>query len=289
MTDTTLHALTLLCRQAAKAILEVRQQAMQNPQAKQDTSPVTLADLRADAVIRAGLANGIAAPGDHVLTEETWQEGAMPTRGRVWVVDPLDGTEDFVAGRPDYAVQIGLIKDGVPLYGVVCQPATGLVWRGHHTGDPATSRCERVEPDDTVHPLRLPESGPLPGPPRIAVSVSHPSAVVDAVVAGLGGVGVPMGSVGLKIGAIVDGRVDAYVTGSRHIKVWDTGGPAAILLAAGGAVTSLAQRPLCFTGAVAHDDGVCAWSMPARAALLDGLRLAISHYRDAVDATGQNR
>ncbi|MDP2344981.1 MAG: 3'(2'),5'-bisphosphate nucleotidase CysQ [Deltaproteobacteria bacterium] len=265
-----LELATSLARAAAQAILDVKAEARAHTQTKSDQSPVTLADLSADRLLRAGL----AGTGDLVVTEETWAEALMPRAGRVWIVDPLDGTEDFVAGRPDYVVQVGLVVDGVPRLGVICQPETGIVWRGVVGGG---GFCERIAGDVVVR-RSLPPGGTLDHPPRIAVSVSHPSALVDYVVGELGGVVVPMGSVGLKIGLLVDGGADAYVTGSKRIKVWDTCAPAAILLAAGGFVSTLSQQELRYDGAVVHEDGMCGWGAAARASLLPRLQEALARF-----------
>ncbi len=261
-----LEMATALARGAARVILDVKAEARAHSKTKSDQSPVTLADLAADRLLRAGLAH----TGDVVVTEESWTPATMPRGGRVWVIDPLDGTEDFVAGRPDYVVQVGLVVDGLPRLGVICQPETGVVWRGV-VGD---GRCERLA-GDVVQSCSLPLQGTLVGTPRIAVSVSHPSALVDFVVKELGAVVVPMGSVGLKIGLLVDGGADAYVTGSKRIKVWDTCAPIAILLAAGGAVSTLEQAEVRYDGDVVHAGGLCAWGVPARSALLEPLQEAL--------------
>jgi 3'(2'), 5'-bisphosphate nucleotidase len=248
---------------AAAAIRALAASARTSTTWKPDESPVTAADLAADAVIRAAL----EPTGDTIVTEETWGSRPLPPRGRVWIVDPLDGTSDFVAGRSDYVVQIALVVDGVPTIGVLCHPPTGTLWRG--VVDAEASRCERLD-GDAVTPLRLSMGGPVAHPPRVCVSVSHPSAVVDAITTDLGATVVPMGSVGLKIGAIVDGRADLYVSGSRRIKVWDTAAPAAVLVAAGGVMTSLGGQPLRYDDDIHHDDGVAALAPSAM-----GLRAAI--------------
>jgi 3'(2'), 5'-bisphosphate nucleotidase len=268
--DAELSVACDLARQAGRAILEVRQEAMASSQTKADASPVTKADLAADAIIRAGLTRF----GDPVVTEESWP-GTSPIgeNRRAWFVDPLDGTEDFVAGRPDYVVQIGLAVDGAPALGVLFQPATGILWRGVVQ----QRRCERVDPDGRVRALSVAER-PL-GVPRVALSISHPSAVVDFVVDELGGRAVPRGSVGLKVGLIVDDEADAYVTASRRIKVWDTCAPGAVLLAAGGVVTSLSGRPLSYTGEAGHDDGALMWTPAARDALSARVDAAVQRYR----------
>ena len=151
---------TRLARAAATAIVEVTEEARRVPSQKADHSPVTAADLAADRVIRAGLAD----TGDVVVTEETWDDRPLPATGRVWIVDPLDGTSDFIAGRDDYVVQVALVDDGVARVGVLCHPPTGTVWRG--ISDGAASMCERID-DTRTTALRLLPTTPLPQRPPL--------------------------------------------------------------------------------------------------------------------------
>lgn len=264
-----LELATRLAVDAGRAIQAQQAEARAHPTLKSDESPVTAADLASDRVIREGL----AGLGDPIVTEETWRGASIGKHARAWFVDPIDGTEDFIAGRPDYCVQIGLCVDGRPALGVLHQPATGCTWRALV----AEGLCEAIDARGVTHRRRVDTRG-LPQRPRIAISVSHPSEVVDFIVEELGGVPVPKGSVGLKVGLIVDGEADAYLTASRRIKVWDTCGPAAVLLAAGGVVTSLREEPLSFEGAAAHDAGVCAWTPAARAALLPSVQDAVARF-----------
>ncbi len=251
--DADLDLAITLARSAARAIIAVKSTARATSTQKADDSPVTAADLAADAIIRAGL----ASTGDVVVTEESWGDQPLPATGRVWIVDPLDGTSDFVAGRDDYVVQIALVVDGTPRLGVVVQPETGTLWWGRVNGEGVAHHCECIDVDG-AHVRSLSAKTLLPARPRVCVSVSHPSVVVDAIAADLGVDTLGIGSVGLKIGAIVDGRADAYLTGSRHIKVWDTAAPWAVCVAAGGVMTSLSGRPLRYDGPIVHDDGVAA-------------------------------
>ena len=94
-----------------------------------------------------------------------------------------------------------------------------------------------------------------------------------------GGVSVWRGSAGLKVALIVDDEADAYVTASRRIKLWDTCAPAALLLAAGGAVTTLAGAPLSYEGPAAHADGVCMWTPAARDGLSSRVDEAVRRFR----------
>jgi 3'(2'), 5'-bisphosphate nucleotidase len=231
--------------EAGRAIEAIKAQALAGVMHKVDTSPVTEADHTADAIIRRRLAQ----LGGHVVTEES-HTGDAPDHGWVWWVDPLDGTRDFIAGRDDYAVQIGLVHDGVPVLGVVHQPATGRTWRG----DVATRRCEgshRHGPFQTVVPIHRSAASP-----RAAVSISHPSRSTEVMLDACGCARVPRGSVGIKIAAILDNDADVYLSDSRHLHGWDTAAPAAIAVAAGLTVCALDGQPLRYGPRLAHDAGV---------------------------------
>lgn len=271
-----LIAATELARQAGEAILHVAKEARSRPTMKgDDQGPVTAADLAADRIVREGLRARF--PDDVVVTEETWKHGAaIESAPRVWCVDPLDGTEDFCAGRPDYAVQIGLLKDGVPVLGVVYSPEERKLWRGFCWHDDGI--CERLDANGHIARLNFLGAPVLKGPPRVAVSRAHPSRLVDFVRDELGGVPVPRGSVGLKVGLLLDGQADLYVTGSKNIKVWDTAGPAAILSAAGGRMSDLDGNPLVYVGAAAHAHGVAAYT-PAAEAVRARVEEAIARVR----------
>lgn len=259
-----LDVATRLAREAAVEILRVKDRARAGAKEKpKGQGPVTEADLAADALLCGGLRE--AFPHDLVITEETWCGEAIPLAHRVWFCDPLDGTQEFVRGGDDYAVMIGLCVGGTPALGVLCQPATGRLWRGVVYGP--TRLCERVEPNGEVVTLdlrrrRIPKTGP-----RAAISRSHPSKLTNLLVERLGARPIKKGSVGLKIGLLVDGEADLYLSGSRNIKVWDTAGPEAVLRAAGGLLTSLAGHPLRYSGAAAHGDGLAAFSPAAKRAL----------------------
>jgi 3'(2'), 5'-bisphosphate nucleotidase len=257
MTEADLVLATSCATAAARAILDVRTRARTRHDTKADASPVTEADLAADRLIRALL----AVTGDVIVTEEAWTQAKVPSHGRVWIVDPLDGTRDFVAGSPDYVVQVALVVDGVPRVGVVCQPETMRTWRG--VVDGLRSRCERIDADGTVHRRVLHVDDGVPPAPRLVVSVSHPSAGIEALATQLHATVMPRGSVGLKIGALVDGEADLYATDSKHIKVWDTAAPAAILAAAGGAMTAMSGTQLRYDSDLVHNEGVLAMTPAA--------------------------
>src|SRR3954453_4030753 len=122
-----MEPLTALVVKAGEAILAVNRTAMR-VDGKQDGSPVTEADLAADRIIADGLAQ--LAGATPTLAEERTQPASPPFRDSFFLIDPLDGTKEFVAGRDEFTVNLALVVDGTPLLGIVGAPALGLVWRG---------------------------------------------------------------------------------------------------------------------------------------------------------------
>lgn len=264
-----------LAREAAQAILDVRERARANPEQKAGgQGPVTEADLAADKVLREGLR--AAFPGDVVITEETWETGsAIETGPRTWFCDPLDGTEEFVRGREDYAVMVGLCIGGVPKLGVVAAPESGKVWRALVD----EGRCERVDADGSVTALDVRDRAIGDTGPVVALSRSHPGRLTDYVADLVQGQAKKRGSVGLKMAMIIDGEADLYLTGSRRIKVWDTAGPSALLMAAGGIVNGLDGGPLQYVDKAAHTSGVRGWTPAAKELLEERVDHAIREWK----------
>src|SRR5580704_7370681 len=122
-----IEPLTELVLRVGKAILAVNRCAM-TIEGKADGSPVTEADLAADRVIALGLRE--LAPKIPVLSEERVHSAHPPYRGSFFLIDPLDGTKEFVAGRSEFTVNLALVTQGTPLLGIVGAPAMGLIWRG---------------------------------------------------------------------------------------------------------------------------------------------------------------
>src|SRR5258708_3484597 len=119
--------LTDLVIRAGAAILAVNQTAM-CVDGKADGSPVTEADIAADRIIAEGLAR--LAPNLPALSEERVHLAEPAYDGSFFLIDPLDGTKEFIAGRDEFTVNIALVTNGTPLLGIIGAPALGLVWRG---------------------------------------------------------------------------------------------------------------------------------------------------------------
>jgi 3'(2'), 5'-bisphosphate nucleotidase len=212
-------------REAGEAILEVVRRGFE-VESKHDSSPVTEADRAAELVILAALAK--AAPGVPVVAEEEVAAGRIPDLGDTYfLVDPLDGTKEFVRGGDDYTVNIGLIEDGLPTLGVVFAPASGRL-HGGSLGDGAW-----VDEGQGKAPIRTRSRAELT---TAVASKSHLNqATVDYLEAAVGNCGfVSVGS-SLKFCIVAEGKADIYPRAAPTSE-WDTAAGHAVLLAAGGLV-----------------------------------------------------
>ena len=220
-------------REAGEAILEVVRRGF-DVEHKQDSSPVTEADRAAELIILAALARH--APDVPVIAEEEVAAGRIPAHGDTYfLVDPLDGTKEFVRGGDDYTVNIGLIVGGTPLMGAVYAPATGRL-HGGVVGEGAW-----LDEGNGRREIRARE----PGEQLVAVaSKSHfnqPTADYLAEAAGECGY-LAIGS-SLKFCVVAEGEADIYPRLSPTSE-WDTAAGHAVLLAAGGRVDGPDGNPL---------------------------------------------
>ena len=170
---------------AGHAILAVNRTTMK-VDGKTDGSPVTEADLAADRIIGAGLAR--LAPDIPSLSEERVQLAQLPYRDSFFLIDPLDGTKEFVAGRDEFTVNLALVTDGLPLLGIVSAPALGLIWRGI-VGRGAERLTLGEGAGRAIEPIRTRPCPPRGQPWTVAVSRSHGDARTEAFIAGTTGRG----------------------------------------------------------------------------------------------------
>ncbi|MBR0653853.1 3'(2'),5'-bisphosphate nucleotidase CysQ [Roseomonas arctica] len=212
--------------EAGAAIERIRAGTDWHTVAKDDGSPVTAADLAADTIIRAGLA--AAFPAIPVVSEEDCARPSDP--GAVFfLVDPLDGTREFVAGRPDYTVNIALVEHGVPVAGVVLTSADGRLWCGAK-GAGATRNGEAIR----ARPVRV--------PPVALISRSHREAATDGWVAARGVTETVIVGSSVKFCTIAEGEADVYPRFGPTM-AWDTAAGQAVLEAAGGVVLTPEGAP----------------------------------------------
>ena len=235
MTDRELLELASgLALRAADVILAIRARGFDVAR-KADRSVVTEADHAAEAIIVAGLRE--AVPEIPVIAEEEVAAGAAFTASpRFWLVDPLDGTREFADGNNDFAVNIGLVRDGRIALGVVGVPATGELFGGI-VGVGAWKRQGGVE--TPVRARKVPAEGLT-----VLASRHHgDTARLEAFLSGrVVAKTVNYGS-SLKFCRLAEGIADLYPRFGRTME-WDTAAPQAVLEAAGGTVRALDGQPL---------------------------------------------
>jgi 3'(2'), 5'-bisphosphate nucleotidase len=227
-----LQPLTDLVIQAGAAILAVDRDAMK-VDGKRDGSPVTEADLAADRIIGEGLAR--LAPRIPAVSEERVHLATPPYRGSFFLIDPLDGTKEYVAGRNEFTVNVALVTDGSPLLGIIAAPALGLIWRGlvGQGAERLTATDCAGGPAESIHTRHLPPAGT---PWVAAVSRSHGDARTEAFIDGRpGAVRQTLGSA-VKFGRLAEGAADIYPRLAPTCE-WDIAAGHAIVTAAGGKVT----------------------------------------------------
>ena len=233
--------LTDLVVRAGAAILAVNRGAM-SIAGKVDGSPVTEADLAADTIIAEGLARLI--PDVAMLSEERSHLAQLPYTSSFFLIDPLDGTKEFVAGRNEFTVNLALVTDGVPLLGVVGAPALGLVWRGIVGRGAERLIISRGVPTSPV-PIHTRMMRAAGAPWIAAVSRSHGDERTEAFIASRpGAVRKAIGSA-VKFCQVAEGAADIYPRLSPTCE-WDVAAGHAVLAAAGGRITDAQGTPLRF-------------------------------------------
>jgi 3'(2'), 5'-bisphosphate nucleotidase len=226
-----MEELTQIAARAAGTILDLAATATE-ARSKADGSPVTAADEAAEAVICDGLAR--LAPDLPIISEERTARDGLVTvarSGSCFVVDPLDGTREFIAGRDEYTINIALLTDAVPMLGIICAPALGCCWRGligrgadrlpHGPGGGA--------------PIAIQSRKPPAAGLTVLVSRSHLDTQTRAYVDAIAGAKLMASGSALKFCRLAEGAADLYPR-LAPTRDWDVAAGHAILTAAGGSI-----------------------------------------------------
>jgi 3'(2'), 5'-bisphosphate nucleotidase len=257
-----IEPLTDIVARAGAAILSVNRRTM-TEDGKADGSPVTEADLAADHVIAEGLARLI--PEVRTLSEERTHLAKLPTAGSFFLIDPLDGTKEFIAGRNEFTVNLALVTEGLPLLGIVGAPALGLIWRGlvGRGAERLTFARDATRTAEPIHTRPIPARG---SPWVVAVSRSHGDSRTEAFIeARPGAIRRVLGSA-VKFCRVAEGEIDIYPR-LAPTREWDVAAGHAVVTAAGGKITDARGAALRF-GAGRKDFAVpefIAWGDPAAA------------------------
>ena len=224
-----------LARQAGEVIMNIYKKDF-SVSYKGTNDPVTEADQLANTLIVKGLMT--AFPDDQVVAEESPLPLEAQTTGRVWYVDPLDGTKEFISRNGEFSIMIGLTLDARTQLGVVFWPTEDQLFAG------ITDQEAWMEHQGTCHPLKATQTK-SPSALSIVASRSHRSPHLSAIKEKLNiQEEHPMGSVGLKIGFIAKGGADFYMEPGPYTKAWDACAPEAIIRGAGGCFTDIHGNPI---------------------------------------------
>jgi 3'(2'), 5'-bisphosphate nucleotidase len=235
MLERELNSAVELAREAGRILLDIYARDF-SVAYKSKNDPVTEADKLANAFLVRELRARF--PSDGIVAEETADQSDAQKFERCWFVDPLDGTKEFIAKNGEFAVMIGLAIGGESRLGVVFQASkdklyAGVVGAGATLTEAGTTRSVHVSPKSDPSSLRL------------VVSRSHRPQSIERIMQGLGAYDeMPSGSVGVKVGLIVERAADLYVHISDKSSLWDACGPEAILRAAGGHFTHVDGSPI---------------------------------------------
>jgi 3'(2'),5'-bisphosphate nucleotidase len=202
-----------------------------NPEVKlkSDQSPVTIADIEADNYLRDAIQT--AFPKDKILSEET-ENTITDFSGRVWIIDPLDGTRTYTLGKKEFSNIIGLCIDGVPVLGVVCAPALGLTYFAEKGKGAYVSNGQSISRINVnnISDITIASGVIKPGKTTLA-NIPISQSTFDSGAA-------------IKIMEIAKGNYDLHIDASYKASKWDTCGAQIILEEAGGKLTDLAGKPI---------------------------------------------
>lgn len=223
---------------------------------KDVNDPVTAADRAVNQFLVTAFHE--VFPGDAILSEESKDDLSRIQNQRVWCIDPLDGTKEFIARNGEFSIMVGLAVEGTAVLGVVYQPVLAVMYSG------IRQEGGKVSEEGRSRPLRVSQEAD-PQHLRLLVSRSHRNPVTDKIKTVLGIAKERIsGSVGIKCGLIADDKADLYLHPAPGTKEWDTCAPEAILSSAGGRMTDCWGRPLRYNQAdvrrrygLVASNGVC--------------------------------
>jgi 3'(2'), 5'-bisphosphate nucleotidase len=259
-------ALTEIVSQAAAATLATSFASVEQ-RIKSDLTPVTEADEASEAVIVDGVARVL--PGVQVIAEESVARAAPSHLDASFViVDPLDGTREFLAGRDEFTVNLAIVSRGTPIAGIIAAPAQGLLWRGIVGGKAQRLRLRLGAGPAEAYDRSYVHTRPAPERLVVATSRSHLDEITEDFLARLPLTKRYLCGSSVKFCHVAQGDADLYPRLSPTHE-WDIAAGCAILTAAGGAVTDPKGGTLHFGGIDRKFlvPGFFAWGDPARAAL----------------------
>lgn len=221
----------------AETILEIYEKDFE-VEMKQGNEPVTIADKTADKIITSCLREKF--PQDRILSEEAGLYTPKDCNNRIWIIDPIDGTKEFIKKNGEFAIQIGLAVDGKLEFGLILQPVGNNLYIGAHG-----EGCHWHSEENGWQQLKVEEK---PSDSLIlALSRSNPCGLAKKVHNEFNGTKVIVhGGVGLKLMAMARGEAHYYFNSSNYTKAWDIASPELLFVEAGGTVSDLEGNPFSY-------------------------------------------
>lgn len=240
-----LNSIEELVREAGQIVLKYYDQDYKI-EFKNEREPVTQADRASNAFITEKLKTVFPEYG--ILAEESRDDSERLHCDRVWLVDPMDGTQEFIDKVGEFSIMIGLVEHGRPVVGVVYHPSSDTLYSAAKNEGAFVTRNGKRSP---LKVSRVSEIKQM----RLVVSRSHRAALVDCMKNALGiEKEVCSGSVGLKVGLLAEARSDLYLHPNTKTKEWDTCAPDMILHEAGGKMTDLWGEPLRYNKSYVYNE-----------------------------------
>jgi 3'(2'), 5'-bisphosphate nucleotidase len=276
MLEKELEVSIILARLAGDLIMDFYAKGVETEQklgVDNFAEPVTIADRASSRLIVEGLAK--AFPEDGILSEE--EKDVIEIRAaksRVWMIDPIDGTQGFINKDGDFGVQIGLTENGEAILGIVFLPAENTLYY-------ASKNAGTFLVKNNAAPIKLQVSDKADlSQMTLVASRNHRSPKMRRIVETLGlKREIQRGSVGLKVGQIAERKADLYVHLSPRTKYWDTCAPQVILEEAGGEMSDLFGTPLRYDSRdVQNHNGIVATNGAAHETVISGLKSLLNEF-----------
>ena len=231
---------------AGNAILDVYKQDFKTT-FKAEQEPLTEADLRSNTILLAALQKTNIP----ILSEETADFSGRVSNDTIWIIDPLDGTKEFIQKNGEFVIMIALVKKGTPILGIVYQPTTGMLYlaqQGQGVFEKNGQSWKRLHVSTVDDIMQA----------RAVLSKSHLKEKDRQFMDEIGVSNFSQkGSAGLKIGLLCSGEADFYFNPSDKVKEWDTAAGYCMITEAGGSMTDLFGKELCYNQAdVVHRKGI---------------------------------
>jgi 3'(2'), 5'-bisphosphate nucleotidase len=230
---------------ASKAVMNIYREEFTS-HLKDDDSPITKADLQSNDVIKQTLASS----GHHILSEEDIDDASRLDQEKIWIIDPLDGTSDFVNRTGEFTIMIALVQNKVPVLGVISRPTTNTIFlaqKGSGAFKLENNRWSRLQVSQTKNLAQCKAVG----------SRFHLTEQEKEFFRKLGVASFESRGSSLKVAEICQGLADLYLTTSNKIKQWDTCASHCLITESGGKITDMSGNPVLYnTEKLNHENGL---------------------------------